>query len=129
MITNKLKIVVVGAGLAVVSAAGISNAFASPATHAAPAAAVQSTVVDTPTAGDTADAPAAVDTATAGDTVEAPGGPDIQDGNQNAPDNAGTSDKADSKTEAPSSEKADVSDGPGGHADQGDADTQQEGEH
>ena len=145
MKTNKFKIVIVGAGLAVVSAAGVSNAFASSATHAAPAAAVQSTVdtptagdtadartaIDTPTAGDSADAPAAVDTPTAGDTPDAPGGPDVQQGDQSAPDVAGSSDEAASTTEAPSSEKAGVSDGPGGYADQGNsnADTQQEGEH
>jgi hypothetical protein len=143
--TNKIKIVVVGAGLAVVSAAGVSNAFASPATHAAPTAAVQSTIdtptagdtpdaptaIDTPTAGDTPDVPTAIDTPTAGDTPDVPGGPDVQQGDQSAPDVAGASDEADSKTEAPGSENAGVSDGPGGYADQGNsnADTQQEGEH
>ena len=128
MNTNKFKIVVVGAGLAVVSAAGIGNAFAAPAIHPAPAAAVQSTV-DTPTAGDKADA--AVETPTAGDTVDAPGGPDVQQGDQSTPDVAGSGDKADSTTEAPSSENAGVSDGPGGYADQGNSnvDTQQVGEH
>jgi hypothetical protein len=47
------------------------------------------------------------------------------------PDVAGSSDKADSTTEAPSSENAGVSDGPGGYADQGNgnADTQPQGEH
>ena len=145
MNTNKIKIVVVGAGLAVVSAAGVSNAFAASSTPVAPVpAAVQSTV-DTPTAGDTVDAPgganvqqgdqSAPDVAGSSDKTEskadAPGGRDVQQGDQSAPDVAGSGDKADSKTEAPSSEKAGVSDGPGGYADQGNsnADTQQEGEH
>lgn len=116
---NKLKIAVVGAGLAAVSAAGVGTAFASTSAPSTPAA------VQAPSA--------AVDTPTAGDTVDAPGGADVQQRDQNTPDTAGAgTEKAGTESpEAPGSEKASVSDGPGGFADPAgsNADNQQQGEH
>jgi len=114
---NKLKLAVVGVGLAVVSAAGVGTAFASTSAPSTPAA------VQAPTA--------AVDTPTAGDTVDAPGAADVQQGNQSTPDTAGAgAEKAGTESpEAPGSEKGSVSDGPGGFADQGgsNTNTQQQG--
>jgi len=111
---NKLKLAVVGTGLAVVSAAGVGTAFASGSAPSTPAAAVQS-AVETPSA------------------VDAPGGPDVQQGDQTSPDTAAAgSEKAGAESpEAAGTEKGSVSDGPGGFADPAgsNANTQQEGEH
>ncbi len=114
---NKLKIAVVGAGLALVSAAGVGTAFASTSAPSAPAA------VQAPSA--------AVDTPTAGDTVDAPGGADVQQGDQNTPDTAAsdTEQAGTESPESPGSENGSVSDGPGGYTDPAgsNADTQQQG--
>jgi len=111
----KLKIAVVGAGLAAVSAAGVGTAFASTSAPSTPAT-VQ-----------------AVDTPTAGDTVDAPGGADVQQGDQTTPDTAaaGTEKARTESPEAAGTEQGSVSDGPGGFADPAgsNADNQQQGEH
>lgn len=123
---NKAKLTLVAFSVAALGAAGAGTAFAS--THSPARRPVHAQVVQTPT-----EAPGT-------ETADGPGGPDLQQGDQNAPDTASSTDKADSasnaadqsSTESAGSEKAGASDGPGGYADpvgNDNADTQQEGEH
>jgi hypothetical protein len=70
----------------------------------------------------TTPAPAEASSATDGDTV--------QQGDQSAPDTAGSAEAPESATAESASEASDASDGPGGHADPaGNVDTQQQGEN
>ncbi|GAC1610471.1 MAG: hypothetical protein NVS3B26_17420 [Mycobacteriales bacterium] len=107
---NKLKIAIVGAGLAVAGATGVGTAFAS---NSAPSA------------------PASVEAPSASDGVDAPGGANVQQGDQISPDTAATSSETagTESPEAPGSESAAVSDGPGGYANPAgsNADNQQQG--
>lgn len=107
---NKLKIAIVGVGLAVLGATGVGTAFAS---NSPPSA------------------PASVEAPSATDSVDAPGGANVQQSDQTSPDTAATSsEKAGTESpEAPGSERASVSDGPGGYADPAgsNTDNQQQG--
>jgi hypothetical protein len=121
---NKTKITLVALSVAALGAAGAGTAFAS--THSPAVRPVHAQVVQVP-----AEAPGT-------ETADGPGGPDVQQGDQNAPDTASSADQSNTakgsadqtSTESAGSEKAGASDGPGGYADPaGNADTQQEGEH
>jgi len=118
---SKTKLAIVAVGVAALGAAGAGTAFAS--THGtaakAPAAQVAQASTESPDSG----------------TKDAPGGPNVQQGDQNTPDTASSTEKAGSEqassAEAAGSETAGASDGPGGYADPAgsNANTQQEGEH
>ncbi len=130
---NKAKLALVALSVAALGAAGVGTAFAS--THSPAVRPVHAHVVQAPT-----EAPGT-------ETADAPGGPDVQQGDQNAPGTVSSTDQADStsgtdqadsdkgsadQAEAAGSEKAGASDGPGGYADPAGNDNsniQQQGEN